>query len=285
MIQDAEKKIHGDEKLHELGSDDAIFDVLSSVTGIRKMILSGYKFYSTPIRLGRGFTKSKHGLLPVPAPITLELIKSKISVIIDGEGELFTPTAAAIIGYYCDRYSNFPFLVKEISYGAGTFEFEHPNVLRLILGERIGKDSVVLLETNLDDVSCEILGYAAEKLRNREGVLDVWILNAIGKKSRPAFELKVLAREEVSEEVAKEVMKLTGTLGVRIFPIYHRLIADREILEKKVEFCGKRYEVRFKRSEHRSKPEFDDVARIAEETNIPLLKVLEKVVRDADTDR
>ncbi|MCS7121168.1 MAG: nickel pincer cofactor biosynthesis protein LarC [Archaeoglobaceae archaeon] len=285
-LAEAEKKVHGEGKFHEVGSDDAIFDVLSSAVGIRNLISKGYKLYAKPLRLGSGFVQCKHGLLPVPAPVTLEVLKkSKVEVLFDGKGELLTPTAAAVIGYYCEKYLNFPLKIEDISYGAGTLELEHPNVLRLILGERSEKDSVVLLETNIDDVSCEIIGYAAEKLRGFEGVLDVWILSAVGKKSRPTFELKVLTKEEKSEEIAEKIMEITGTLGVRVLPIYHRKIAEREVLKREVEILGKKFEVKYKISSNRLKPEFDDVVKVAEDLKVPLMKVIEKVVRDADPDR
>ncbi len=292
-IDDAESRIHGRKSVfHEVGSDDAIFDVVAAVTGIRRLIEKGYTFYATPIRLGSGFIEFSHGKYPVPAPATLEILKgSKLEVVFDGNGELLTPTAAAILSYYCKKLPKTPISVENITYGAGKYDHEIPNVLRLILGKHAAADEVCILETNIDDVSGEVIAYAAEKLRNTEGVLDVWIISGIGKKGRPIIELRTLARMSAAEEVAEVIMRLTGSLGVRIVPVYHRVIAERRNERVEVEACGKRYKVRYKTSLPgfgHVKPEFDDIARICDECNLPPALVQRKIMRgieDADPER
>ena len=267
---------------HEVGADDAVFDIVCSVKALEKLKKQGYRFFVTPVRVGTGFTEFSHGKYPVPPPAVLEIMKnSDIEVLMEGEGELLTPTAAAILSHYCKPLPPLPIKVRYVSYGAGKRETAVPNVVRLILAEAAIHDSIVMLETNVDDVSGEFLGYAAEKLLERDDVLDVSIIPAYGKKMRPSNILKVIAPLHGVEEVAKELMRLTGSLGVRIIPVHHRLIAERKEGEVKVKVGGREFEVRVKRSFpgfNHVKPEFDDVARIAEETKVPIIEVYRKVI-------
>ncbi|MEM0350559.1 MAG: nickel pincer cofactor biosynthesis protein LarC [Archaeoglobaceae archaeon] len=278
ILARAEGVVHGrDYKnavFHEVGGDDAIFDIVCSAIGIRRLIEKGYRIFSKPIRVGSGFVSFSHGTYPVPTPVVLEILKnSKLEIILEGNGELLTPTGAAILTHYCEGVFRFPILVEEISYGAGTRESEVPNVLRLILGRSELYDSIAVLETVIDDLSCEEIGFSLERIREKS--LDLIAIPAMGKKSRPAILLKVITRMEDSEEVAMSLMRETGTLGVRIIPVYHRMIADREIEEREVEIMGKKFKVRFKRSRTLGtlKPEFDDVAKIAKELEMPIFKV------------
>ncbi len=274
----AEGAVHGrDYKravFHEIGSDDAIFDVVCSAKGIRRLIETGYRFFAGPIRLGSGFVNTNHGKYPVPAPAVLEILKnSKLEVVFDGEKELLTPTASAILSHYCEGVFRFPLRVEKISYGAGDYETEVPNVLRLILGFSELSDSIVVLETLVDDLSSEEIGYAIEKLRAEN--IDVVAIPVIGKKSRPAIKIEVLTKFEKAEESAMQLMRDTGSLGVRMIPVYHRMISERELEEREVEINGKKFRVRFKVSKTigRIKPEFEDVSRIARDLNIPIYRV------------
>ncbi len=296
ILAEAEARIHGkkfeDAVFHEVGADDAIFDIVCSAVGFRKLAKRGYTFYSMPLMTGRGFVMFSHGKYPVPVPAVLEILKnSGLKAIFDGEGELLTPTGVAILAYYCTDFPTIPVRVREVRYGAGSRDTEVPNLLRLLLGESFNHDSISVVETTIDDVSGEVVGYAVERLLNFEGVLDVSLIPAFGKKMRPSSILRVIAKIEKAEDVAAEIMRLTGSLGVRILPVYHRVIAERESGVVKVEVAGREFEVRFKRSlpgfSH-VKPEFDDVARIADETNLPFHVVYRKVMRvleDADTER
>ncbi|MCX8172040.1 MAG: nickel pincer cofactor biosynthesis protein LarC [Archaeoglobaceae archaeon] len=274
----AEGKIHGRDYMnavfHEIGSDDAIFDVMCSALGIRRLIRNGYVFFANPIRVGGGFVDTYHGKYPVPAPAVLEIVKdSKLEVLFGGEKELFTPTASAILAYYCNGPFRYPLKIEKVSYGAGTFETEAPNVLRLILGSSELNDSVAMVETLVDDLSGEEIGYALEKLRADS--LDVIAIPVFGKKSRPAVLIQVLTKLNRAEETALNLMKETGSLGARIVPVYHRVIADRRIEEREVEIDGKKFRVKFKASSELGvmKPEFDDVANIAKELKIPIYKI------------
>ncbi|MEM3146427.1 MAG: nickel pincer cofactor biosynthesis protein LarC [Archaeoglobaceae archaeon] len=278
ILAKAEGAVHGRDyrsaMFHEVGSDDAIFDVVCSAIGIRRLLDDGYRIFANPIRLGSGFVTTSHGTFPVPTPAVLEILKnSRLKVLFDGKGELLTPTATAILSYYCEGVFRYPLEVERISYGAGSYETEVPNVLRLILGFSELSDSVAVLETVVDDLSAEELGFALEKLR--EISLDVIAVPVVGKKSRSATLIKLITRLENAEEMALKLMKETGSLGVRIIPVYHRMIADREIKEKEVFLEDRRFKVRFKISKTLGtvKPEFEDVVKIAKELDMPIFKI------------
>lgn len=170
ILAKAEGVVHGRDyrnaTFHELGGDDAIFDIVCSAMGIRRLIEEGYRIFANPIRTGRGFVEFSHGRYPVPTPVVLEILKnSKLEVIFEGNLELLTPTASAILAYYCEGVLRQPLKVERISYGAGSYESDVPNVLRLILGSVEIHDSIAVIETNLDDLSCEEVGFALERLR------------------------------------------------------------------------------------------------------------------------
>jgi len=296
ILAKAEGKVHGrdyrEAVFHEVGADDAIFDVVCCVKGIRNLINRGYRLFAKPVRTGTGFTQFSHGKYPVPPPAVLEVLKNaKIKVIFEGEGELLTPTAASILSYYCEDFPAYPLLVENVTYGAGSRETEVPNLLRLILGEVAIHDSIALIETTVDDISGEFVGYALEKLISNEKVLDVTAIPAFGKKMRTATLIKVIARTEDAEIVAEEIMRLTGSLGVRVIPVYHRIIAEREHGAVRVKIEGREFEVRFKRSMpgfRHVKPEFDDIVRIAEELSMPIHQVYRRVMKvldDVDSNR
>ncbi len=287
LMGEAESRVHGADVneivFHEVGCDDAIFDVVSSVIGIRRLMEEGYRLFSTTIRAGSGLVECLHGTLPAPAPATLEVLRrSELNVLMDGEGEMLTPTAAAILTHYCRKFRH-PFSVDDVCYGAGS-RGDVPNLLRLILGRAELHDEVVILETNVDDVSGEILGYAVTRLQDVRGVLDVFAVTGIGKKSRTSTLLRVVTSSTLAESVGREIMKLTGSLGVRVVPVHHRIISDRETAVRKVVVGGRSFNIRVKKSEHNLKPEFDDIVRISEELNAPLIEVYRKVLKVLEDD-
>lgn len=282
-IAQAEGKIHDRDYqkavFHEVGSDDAIFDVVASVTGILRLKEQGYSFYTTPIRLGSGSVDMHHGKYPVPAPATVEILKgSNLEVLMGEEGELFTPTAAAILSHFCQGSFRQPFKVENVVYGAGSKDLSNqPNVLRLITGKVLEHDSVVVLETLIDDTSGELVAHAMEKLE--EDVLDINAIPATGKKGRPAVILRAIVEFSKSEEVGEKIISETGSLGVRIYPVYHRLAAHREVREVEVEIDQKGFKIRVKQSGQLLKPEFEDVKKISETLNIPLIVAYRKVLQ------
>jgi len=207
---------------------------------------------------------------PIPMPEDIKLLKilknSEIKVIPNGEISI-TPQALAILSNFC-RTIDTPFKIVDILNEKG---------LRIFVGEMEENDEIVVIETNVDDVSGEILGYVLDKISKK--ALDVSAIQCIGKKGRPSVTIRALARIEDAQMVAKTMMEETGSIGVRILPV-RRKIARREIKKQNVEIFGKRFTVRVKVSSPSVfKPEFEDVKRIAEGLGIPLIVAYKEVLR------
>jgi len=207
---------------------------------------------------------------PIPMPDNLDLLmilkNSDIKVRPDREVTI-TPLALAILVNFCKNI-DFPFRIIDVIKEKG---------LLIIVGEIYEQDEIVIIETNIDDVSGEVVGYALNKILKY--ALDVTAIQCIGKKGRPCVILQVLVKPEDVEKVAKIVMEETGSLGVRILPV-RRIIAKRVIKEHNIEVFGKRYVVRVKYSSPSIfKPEFEDVKRIAEDLKIPLIVAYKEVLR------
>ena len=287
-LAEAEGRVHGrDYKkavFHEVGSDDAVFDIVCSVIGIRRLKEKGYRIFTTPITTGRGFAESSHGKIPVPAPAVLEIVKnSKLKLIFSGDGELLTPTAAAILAHFSEGEFLLPMSVHEISYSAGKRNESNSNLLRLILGTSTFRDEIVVIETNVDDMSPEDMAYAVEKLSRT--CHDVSVIPVTGKKGRPGWILKAITDFERAEEVAEEIMISTTSIGVRIIPVYHRVKAARKEETVTTRMREKTFNVRLKKSDYTSKPEFEDLKRIAEETGMSLAeirKIVEERLNEAE---
>ncbi|AGK62141.1 TIGR00299 family protein [Archaeoglobus sulfaticallidus PM70-1] len=291
ILAEAEARVHGKDieeiVFHEVGSDDAIFDVVSSALGFSRLISRGYEIFTTPINLGYGEIEMHHGRYPVPAPAVVEILKnSKLEVYFGriGDEELFTPTASAILSYFSNGCLKHPFTVDDVSYGAGKKDTDKPNVLRIMLGRASVHDSIAIVETNIDDVSGEIMGNAMNILTKI--CHDISAIPVFGKKNRPGYILKAICDFSKAEEVARVMMHETGSLGVRIIPVYHRMLAERHFREVKINVHGKEFTVRFKVSypdQKIAKPEFEDVRRISEEIGKPLPEVYRMVLKSFNT--
>ena len=286
-MAEAETRIHG-EKIdeiifHEIGSDDAILDVLATSLGFWRLKRMGYKIYTTPLNVGGGEVETSHGIYPVPPPAVMEIIKNSNLEVFFGkkeDGELLTPTAAAILAEFSEGTFRQTFSVEKIGYGAGERETTKPNVLRLILGNSRSFDRIALVETNIDDVGGEIIGNALNSLM--EKCLDVIAIPYFGKKNRPGFMLKAVCKLDEVEEIAELMMRETQSIGVRIVPVYHRVISYREMEEREILVRGKKFKVKVKTSypaEQIVKPEFEDVRRIASELGISLPEAYREVLK------
>ena len=283
----AEARVHGkkvDEVIfHEIGSDDAILDVLATSLGFWRLKSRGYKIYTTPLNLGGGEVETFHGIYPVPPPAVMEIIKNSNLEVFFGKkenGELLTPTAAAVLAEFSEGTFYQTFSVEKIGYGAGERETTKPNILRLILGNSRSSDRIALVEANIDDVGGEIIGNAINSLMKK--CLDVIAIPYFGKKNRPGFMLKAVCKLDEVEEVAELMMRETQSIGVRIVPVYHRMISYREMEGKEISIRGKKFRVRIKTSypaEQIVKPEFDDVRRIASELGISLPEAYREVLK------
>jgi uncharacterized protein (TIGR00299 family) protein len=294
-ICDAEAKVHGaTHELFDVASVDTIFDVVGTAALLEKSGLLDSEIYTTPPALGYGVVKTAHGLLSIPAPMTLEMLRrhgfaySNLAV----EHELTTPTGAALLVNLAKRVVNYypPMKIEGIGYGAGSRNLELvPNVLRAVLGEvssPVAAERVVVLETTVDDVTGEVLGHAVERLLEL-GALDVVILTGVGKKNRPVHVVRVLSKLELCTELTEALIEELGTLGVRILEA-SRFTVERVEKRLEVEVCGKKFEVTVKESKTlngralRVKPEYEDLKRISRELGVPLRRVVEIVQREIE---
>jgi hypothetical protein len=267
-LAEVEARIHGvaveDVHFHELGAVDTLVDVCGAFVLLDN--LDVVRVTCSPLPFARGLTRAAHGVLPLPAPATLALLEGAPLVGMDTEAELVTPTGAAIAAVAVDRWGALPPLVLErVGYGAGTADFpDRPNVVRVVLGEETAGRTghVVLLETNLDDLSPELVPDAVERCF-AAGALDVWTVPAQMKKGRPGIVLSALARPGSEGEVARALLEETSALGVRVARL-ERYELERE--ERVVEVAGGSVRVKIGLLDGRVvnvAPEHDDCAALA----------------------
>jgi uncharacterized protein (TIGR00299 family) protein len=289
-MAEAEASVHGQsdlEKLHfhEVGQSDALADVIGSCAAVHALDCDS--IYCTPINVGSGTIECAHGTLPVPAPATLEILKEGKLYFRGGseKKELLTPTGAAILAHFAKPVETFPQgRATAIGYGAGDSDLAGPNVLQGVLSEldsHLIPDIIEVLETNADDVSGEVLGNLFEELLSM-GARDVAIIPATMKKGRPAHIIKVVAKPEDSAKLARKIIVETGSLGVRVMPARHRLIAARKIEFVKIEIEGTVYETAVKIARDSAgillniSAEFEDCKRIAKESGVPVKEIMKR---------
>lgn len=268
LLADAESHVHGrpieNIHFHEIGSLDALADIL----GVSMLIheLAPDKIVCSPINVGSGTVKCAHGILPVPAPAT-ELILRGVPVYGGSiRGELCTPTGAALLKHFSTGFGEIPLMsVSAAGYGTGTKNFDAANVVRAMIGEsRSDAGEILELKCNLDDMTAEEVGYAQEMLFSA-GALDVYTAPIGMKKNRPAVLLTCMCRREQRDEMLRCIFANTSTLGVREY------VCSRYTLSRREESVETEYgAVHIKSASgwgvSRSKPEYEDVARIARET-------------------
>ncbi len=276
----AEAKSHGMAlervHFHEVGALDSIADILGAAVGLD--LLGVERFTSSPVPTGIGTVKGAHGLMPVPAPGTAELLRGVPLAPSDVKFELTTPTGAAILTTVATEYTPSPAMTVEvIGHGAGTKDFlDRPNILRLLVGTAApAGDTVTVLETNLDDVSGEVVGYCVERLF-AAGALDVYTLPLGMKKNRSGVLLGVIAAPAAVAELEGVLFRETGTLGVRRHTC-QRTVRPRESGTVETPWGP----VRVKRAggPEQVTPEYDDAARLAREHGVPLRAIYAAVAR------
>ena len=284
QLAEVEGKIHGKNPdeigFHEVGAVDSIVDVFSACLGLEALGIE--KVYCSCLSVGGGTVNCAHGVIPVPAPATVELLKRAKAPFAHGpvESELLTPTAAAVLTDFANDFTPLPtFTADLIGYGAGTKDFDQlPNVLRLVIGESGDADTesdwVCLLECNLDDVTGEVIGFVFDKLFEA-GALDVYTTPIQMKNNRPAVMLSVICLPDKDLEMERIIFEEGLTLGIRKNKTA-RSTLKREICTVRTEYG----EIRIKTGEYcgrivSAKPEFADCARIAKEHKVPLKKVIE----------
>lgn len=285
----AEGRVHGLQKeharFHEIGALDALADIAGSCAAF---ISLDVKAFSLPISVGGGTVPSSHGLLPVPGPAAMEILRTHDMPWRGGpvDQELLTPTGAAIMSVLVEKFiDHYPLIRAEsVGYGVGSRDLEIPNLLRAVLGQashvHLTPDRIVQLETNVDDVTGEVLGNLVELLISA-GALDVSIAPAVMKKGRPGHLIRAIARQDDIEDLARLIMIETGSLGVRVFPSVHRYVAERESRELRLKIGGREYPFNVKISRLGSeilnvKPEYEDCKKIASEAGMPLRSVIMK---------
>lgn len=287
-LAQAESKVHGfppDEvRLHEVGAIDAIVDIMGAVIGFE--LLGIKKLFASPLPSGRGTFKTDHGYMyPVPAPATMELLTAvKAPLVVSAEpwlGEMVTPTGAAIITTLAS-FERPTLALEKVGCGCGNRDLPKiPNILRLWIGEmEDGDQGLILLETNIDDMSPQVAGYVMERLFTL-GAKDVWFTPIFMKKSRPATMLSVLANSADERTMTELILQETPTLGIRVRPVA-RHEAGREMTE--FESSLGKAGVKIKKLNGRPaavSPEYDDCRRLAMEKGLPLQQVLRLVEEEA----
>ena len=278
-LAEAEAKVHGTtlEKVHfhEVGAVDSIADIVGSA--IAWDLLGVDRIVSSPVPTGTGFVQIAHGRCAIPAPATGELLKGVPIAASEVEGELTTPTGAALLSTLVDEFGPLPpMTVATIGYGAGQSEFEHPNLLRLLVGETrdatTQTDTIVLLETNLDDVSGEMVGHCTELLW-QAGARDVATSPLQMKKGRPGVLLSVQCRPEDSDRLAQIVFRETTTLGLR------RSTLERLTLPRRHESVSTDWGeiegvlAQLPDGTERFSPEYGSCQQIADKQDVPLAEV------------
>jgi uncharacterized protein (TIGR00299 family) protein len=292
-LAEAEAKVHGStiEKVHfhEVGAVDSIADVVGAAIGFD--LLGIEQVVCSPVPTGHGFINIAHGRVSVPAPATAELLRDVPLAPSNVEFELTTPTGAAIATALAESFGPLPAMkISSIGYGAGQKELtEQPNMLRLLVGEAVAasgdagetSDTIWVLETNLDDISGEVIGYTTSQLFTA-GALDVYT-TAIGmKKNRPGVKLTVLCSRADLEKVEAILFRETTTLGVR------RWEAQRHKLERAVHTVDTPFGTvagklrRLPGQPPLFAPEYDDCARAAAEHRVPLQAVLDAATKAFD---
>lgn len=285
-LAEAEAAVHGEAagtvRLHEAGAADAIVDVMGAIAGLRLLGVDGLCASALP--LGDGETGSRHGTIPVPAPATLELLARARAPIRSSTaaGELVTPTGAAIVTTL-GKFERPEMTLECAGCGAGSRDIEgRPNILRLWLGEGAGPGArpMLLIETNIDDMTGEMLGYVLEKLL-ASGAADAWFTPVQMKKNRPGVMLSAICGEDAEEPVARLLLRETSTLGVRVRPV-RRWEAERGSLEFESSLGPAAVKVkRLPGEPPRAAPEYESCKALAEKAGLPLAEVYRIVQAEA----
>jgi uncharacterized protein (TIGR00299 family) protein len=283
-LAEAEAKVHRTRieniHFHEIGAMDAVIDVVGAVAGLE--LLNIEAVFCSPLHVGTGTVECAHGTLPVPAPATIELIKG-IPVYSTGvEGELLTPTGAAILTTLSSGFGPMPAMTAEkVGYGAGTSEPAIPNLLRVIIGEirdeakNYDVEQVAVVETSIDDMNPQIYEYLIQKML-KMGVMDVFLSPLQMKKNRPGTLVTVICSLDMVNTVSDFLMQETTSIGLR-WRIDHRIKANRYFKEVQTQYGM----IRFKVAQAGNKiinvsPEYEDCKRVAREKKLPLKAVMEE---------
>ena len=279
LIADAESKAHGvpvsEIHFHEVGNLDAIADVTAVCILMEK--LSPSKVIVSPIHVGNGQVRCAHGILPVPAPATAHILQG--CPIYGGKikGELCTPTGAALLKYFADKFGDMPVMsISSIGYGMGKKDFEAANCVRALLGETTSsKDVMYELNCNVDDMTAEQIGFALDCCF-KAGAVEAFTIPINMKKSRPGTLIRVICKEELKESLIHTIFKYTSTAGIRETKV-ERSVLERNITEIETPYGSIRRKDYSGYGVTRSKYEYDDLARIASEHQMSIEELLKNI--------
>ncbi len=280
LIAEAESHVHGvpvtEIHFHEVGTKDALADVTAVAMLMEELGVE--KVYASPIHVGKGQVRCAHGILPVPAPATAHILQGIPSYGGSIEGELCTPTGAALLKHFVTDFGNQPVMtVEKIGYGMGKKDFEAANCVRVLLGETFSGNAVndpeemIELSCNVDDMTGEEIGFATEQIL-AGGAREAYTVPVGMKKSRPGHIIRVICSPDQREDMIRLIYKYTTTIGIR------ETVTKRYILDRTVETVDTPYgRVRVKKSSgygvERRKFEYEDLAAIAREKNISVAEV------------
>src|SRR5262249_6238505 len=290
----SEGKVHhvppAEVEFHEVGAVDSIVDTVGSAIGFDALGIE--RFLCSAINVGSGFIHCQHGVFPVPAPATADLLRHATIYQKHAQTELVTPTGAAILAAVVNRFGDLSgFGAEKIGYGAGSKQFaDFPNCLRVMIGEERAiaaaeqdTPKVVVIEANIDDMTPQNFAYATEKLL-AAGALDVFTIPIQMKKARPGHLLEVLASWDAVAGLPQIIFRKTTKIGIRRYPV-ERSVLDREFVEVATEFGNVNIKVsRMDGEVMNAAPEYEDCARLAQEKNVPL-KMVQSLAMKAYLDR
>lgn len=279
-VAKAESKVHNETlenvHFHEVGAIDSIVDIIG--TAILLCKINPDVIYSSVVNDGYGFIECAHGMISVPVPATSEIFAASnvISRQIDIDTELVTPTGAAIIAEIASSYGMMPAMdVQKVGWGTGTKDLVIPNVLKVSLGEIKKKNEIIVMETNIDDCSGEMLGFVLEQLLEN-GALDVFYTSIFMKKNRPAYRLSVVCLEEQLDVLQKIIFKQTTTIGIR-YRKEQRIVLPRHIKEIETPLGKLLIKEVIIDGEKRCYPEYESAKKLALENHCSLQEVYQFV--------
>lgn len=277
----AEAKVHGVNikkvHFHELSSLDTLIDIVGSVIGLKLLAIE--KIYFSPFPISSGRINSEHGELPVPTPATAELIRNYPVRVTGTQGELLTPTGVAILTTLGNYASNLDFKLEKIGCGAGSRDYkEFPNLLRIFIGEKESsyqQDEILILETNIDNTSPEVLGYLTEVLLEK-GALDVFQVPVYMKKNRPGVILSVLTEQKNYGDMISTIFQESYSSGIRVSKVFREKL-PRKIRKVQTQYGKVRVKILENSGGRQGIPEFEDCKVLARKNRVPLKIIYEEV--------
>lgn len=285
IIAEAESYVHGApvDKIHfhEVGEMDAIADVTAAAFLMNE--INPDKVIISPINTGKGQVKCAHGIIPVPAPATAYILQGMPAYSNYINGELCTPTGAAIIKYYADEFGSMAVMdIKKIGYGMGHKDFEAANCVRIFLGESLTEsDKIIELNFNVDDMTGEEIGFASERFLEL-GAREVFTTPVVMKKSRPGQLVTLICTVDMRQDMVKAIFKYTTTIGIRE-AVHPRYVLNRSMKSIDTKLGSIRRKVSSGYGITRDKYEYDDLSRIARENNLSIADV-KKIIENHKQD-